>query len=885
MLRTKSVLTWLHIFLLVNSLFVLAPLPVKADVLIGTPRPITQRTALTATSPLPNIQHIAGGIDFTCALVQGGRVYCWGKNTKGQLGNGTTIDSHVPTPVINLGGVAVAVVAGGSHACALLQGGAVRCWGANGDGQLGDGTTRDSPRPVRVINLGGKAIALAAGATHTCALLQDGSVRCWGNNWYGQLGDGTTRNRSRPVRVANLGGRAVAITAGYIHTCALLQNGSARCWGNNRFGQLGIGSLAQQTTPRPVANLGGQAVAIGAGSFHTCALLKNGSVRCWGSNFAGQLGDGTWSTRLTPVSVVHLGGKAKALAVGGSFTCALLEAGRVRCWGRNGSGQLGNASTTDRNRPVSVLGLRDRVRQIAAGGDHACAVLEDRTARCWGSNTFGQLGNSSPAASSMPRHVLGLPRQAVAVAAGGFHACALLEDGSLRCWGSNTSGQLGDGTTRARFRAARVVNLGGRAIAVTAGWGHTCAVREDGAVFCWGSNFAGQLGDGTTQERHTPVRVRNLGGQATAVVAGNAHTCALLRDGSVRCWGINWTGQLGNGTTQNSSTPVRVVNLGGKAVALAAGNDHTCALLQDGSVRCWGDNSRGQLGDNTQTSRNRPVQVVNLGGRAKSITAGTVHTCAVLTNGKVRCWGDNAYGQLGDGTTISRRAPVNVVGLGSVTAVAAGARHTCALLGNGALRCWGANGLGQLGNGDWGNSPRPVPVPDLTAGVTAVTAGQDYTCALVTTATTAPVLCWGWDGYGQLGRARGALQRKPVPVLNQTIPEVRLNYRTGRPGSWFTLWAWNFPPNAAAQLLVNGRVVRNGLRFKPSGEMVLFLSVPFSPGEYLIEVRAGTYRAQTVLRVDNRAPLRPREGDGFRLSIPNVSPRPLKHHWLPIMLW
>ena len=335
-------------------------------------------------------------------------------------------------------GATVISASGGSHNCAVLEDMTARCWGLNDHGQLGDGTTFGSSTPVAVSGLT-DAIAISASGVdgHTCALLEGSTAKCWGWNDEGQLGDGTTTDSSTPVAVSGLS-EATAVSAGGWHTCALLEGGTARCWGFDAEGQLGDGfPLMNSSTPVTVSGLS-EATAISAGFSHTCALLEGGTAKCWGDNEERELGDGTNSIHSpAPVTVSGLS-DAIAISAGGFFSCALLEGGTAKCWGRNLFGEIGNGTSgyAAQPVPVQVSGLSDAIA-ISAGHTYACALLEGGTAKCWGDNTHDQLGNrTSSYYSSTPVPVYGL-NNATAISAGDVDTCALLEGGTVECWGYN----------------------------------------------------------------------------------------------------------------------------------------------------------------------------------------------------------------------------------------------------------------------------------------------------------------------------------------------------------------------------------------------------------------------------------------------------------------
>ncbi len=350
-----------------------------------------------------------------------------------------------------------------------------------------------------------------------------------------------------------------------------------------------------------------------------------------------------------------------ALALGANHSCALTSASGAKCWGWNIFGQLGNGRTTLRKAPADVTGLTGGVAALAAGGDHTCALTSAGAAKCWGFNGYGQLGDGTIVDHRTAMDVSGLESGVAALVAGKNHTCALTSAGGVKCWGRNEYGQLGDGTTDSRSAPVEVNGLASGVTKLAAGESHTCALTSTGGVKCWGYNLFGQLGDGTTNDQPIPVAVSGLTSGVTSLAAGGAHTCAVTDTGGVKCWGFNHVGQLGSGTTTTASTPVDVSGLASGVTAVVAGNWHSCALTQVGGVKCWGDNLYGALGDGTSDSRSRtPVDVSGLASGVAAIDAGGRFACAVTNADGVKCWGDNGFGQLGDGTLIVQRTPVDV---------------------------------------------------------------------------------------------------------------------------------------------------------------------------------------------------------------------------------
>lgn len=348
------------------------------------------------------------------------------------------------------------------------------------------------------------------------------------------------------------------LVKGNYHACALV-NGGVKCWGWNNEGALGNGGStdAYWLQPQPVVGLSSGVVALTAGGTHTCAVLATGEAKCWGANQNGQLGDGTTTSQLTPVTVANLPA-VSGISAGAWHTCAITTTGAAKCWGHGDSGRLGNGATTSQTQPVSVSGLSSGVSQISAGLFHTCAVMTSGEAKCWGANMNGQVGaDTTQAAYTTPVTVWGLSTGTASISAGVFHSCAVTKTGAAKCWGYNGQGELGDGTYASRAYMAQVQGLTSGVTNISTGFGYSCAVTAAGAVKCWGSNSDGVLGSSVSNTA-VPTQVTGLTSGASQVIAAMYNTCAVMSTGTAKCWGWNGNGELGNVSTEDSATPVDV---------------------------------------------------------------------------------------------------------------------------------------------------------------------------------------------------------------------------------------------------------------------------------------------------------------------------------------
>lgn len=470
-----------------------------------------------STSPIV-VTGLVNGVTYTCTVVA--------RNARGTSPPSAESNSVTPggVPQAPIIGVVTPIRAGGSHSCALGRDGGVHCWGSNSEGQLGDGTTTDQALATPVSGLQSGVTAIATGLNHSCALSSAGGVKCWGSNDFGQLGDGSTTDRSTPVDVSGLAAGVQAISAGANHSCALTAANGIRCWGRNLLGQLGDGSTTDRSVPVDVSGLGSGVAQVVGGDFHSCARGIAGEVKCWGWNVFGQLGDGSNSDRLTPVTVTGLGSAAQ-VAAGSFHSCAVDNGGALYCWGRNDFGQIGDGSTTNRNSPIAVSGLSNGARAVDGGSSHSCALLDTGAARCWGLNNSGQLGDGTTIARNTPVAVGGLFAALTNLSSGSAHNCGLDAQGFNQCWGNNASGQLGDGSVQSRSLPAPVFGL--TTLAAVPGDGSVTVVFAPGASGASAIlDYTASCGGVSQTGSGSPITVAGL-------VNGTEYTCTVVARNSV----------------------------------------------------------------------------------------------------------------------------------------------------------------------------------------------------------------------------------------------------------------------------------------------------------------------------------------------------------------
>lgn len=716
-----------------------------------------------------------------------GTVIAWGDGLHGELGNGSpgVISQGGPVPVTTGLTNAVAVAAGDLFSVAVKADGSVWTWGDNTYGQLGTGAASSSP--VQVPGLSG-VVSVAAGKFFTLALRSDGTVWAWGDNTYGQLGNGSFTQSSTPVRVSGLTGM-VAITATSTSSLALRYDGTLWAWGDDHFGQLTYNSPGTNSN-LPIRLPLNDVTAIAGAVVNFVALTNSGAVYTWGGNQLGSLGQPlTVVSSSFPAMVAGLK-PAVAIAAGFGTVYALQNDGTVAAWGEGDYGELGigtaGVQAVGSPTPVTVTGLAGIV-SIGAGANVGYAIKADGTVYSWGLNNYGVLGDGNYRSTNLP--VVSPNLQGTCFITGGVNAIhavgiapsrsllsmsitpvasalAVNSSQTLRATGYYSDGTTQDLTSSVTWLStdSTIAPLTGnvvrglrsgaaRVVATLSGVGSSASIKVAGGgqLLSWGLNSSGQLGDGTTTTQTTPVAVQKLNGMV-AVAAGSAHSLAVKADGTVWAWGQNTYGQLGNGSNTMSLAPVQVPGLT-QVVAVAAGKFHSLALRADGTVWAWGYNADGELGIGTTANSASPVQVAGV-PVILGIAAGSLHSLALGVDGRVWTWGSNAHTQLGYGFNGPYYAPysaspypvsMGLAGPADLVAVAGGDTHSLALSADGSVWAWGGNALGQVGNGSTSDVSFATKV---LSGVTAIAAGRNHSLAIKTDHTYAG---WGANSSGQLG--------------------------------------------------------------------------------------------------------------------------------------
>jgi alpha-tubulin suppressor-like RCC1 family protein len=744
----------------------------------------------------------------------------------------------------------------GEHTCIIkndgeLAGrGSLWCWGDNTFGELGIGTTSYSEEPQQVLLDEANADKIkddwsyvSAGSVHTCAIKGLGNLFCWGYNNNNQLGfDSSIIQSLKPIQVGvaqNLPQGWTKVEVGDFHSCGLREKGTDSnalyCWGDNLHGQIGnslSGSNQKQITPFQIPGSPNW-VDIALGDFHTCGTKKDpatGSYTawCWGTRFNGQIGDGSVTGNVVTPAEVPLPNPTEQnligwtrIATGRKNTCAIRTVtstnslkNSIWCWGSNKYGQLGinDKTVTQLSIPQQEASLAIDWIDVKSYSDTVCAQKKTKDIYCWGSNDTGQVGNGTASDTPVLENVTAIFSEGIVYKnwllfdVGDNHACGLKPNNKMYCWGSRSKTTLGKSTADSNEPVRVNTEIDWKTLSSNSLSEYVVAMKNNGALLSWGRNFDGQLGtiDGQKNNEKSPKIIATVNGIGATVpniwkkistgskdvlsrdFSTAAVACAISAfDDTLWCWGNNSSGLT------PSSAPLQVNN-SDKWLDISVGSYHICGIKSDDSLWCIGANSFGELGNSSAVRSNSFVAVtiptaVTAGWI--NVSAGNYYTCAISKAVQsLYCWGNNTSGKLGNGSSKDKSVPTEVIADTSAGAVntwkkvAVGTSHSCGIKTNNELNCWGSNGKGELGRGKVAlSTPNPVDLPG--SSWVDVSVGRLYTCAIksIVNDSEGELYCWGRNEDGQLGI--GLYSSKPSPVKTPTKVGADANWKivvTGR---------------------------------------------------------------------------------------------------------
>ena len=639
--------------------------------------------------------------NFNIAIDQYGRLWSWGLGTNGQLGNNATQSQR--TPVSVLGSVKTFCQVGsgaGAFSNAIDKYGRVWSWGINTIGQLGNNAALGRCTPVAVSGATKTFCSITQGGSHSMTLDLRGRAWGWGSNSNGQIGDNSATNRCTPVSVLGSVKTFCEISAGSTHTLGLTNSGRAWSWGLNTNGQLGNNSVTSQRTPVSVLGAVKTFCKISCGLSFSMAIDKNGRVWGWGRGDLGELGNNLFSLSiLTPVSI---GGSLKTfcqISAGTNHSLAVDKNGKIWGWGYNYGGELGKLTNIT---PSSIVGNNKTFCHIGSGSLTSTAIDNRGRVWSWGSNDFGTLGDNTISLKTTPISIVGTVKTFCKISTGTNHVMAIEKNGRVWSWGLNSVGQLGDNGSLSQRTPVSILGAVKTFCQISAGNDATLSIDKNGRAWGWGVGTSGVLGRNSTLSVKTPVSV--LGAVKTFCKINTSignHTLAIDNRGRVWSWGLNSSGQLGNNAVISQLTPVRITGSTKTFCVISTGNGFSLAIDKNGRAWGWGVGTGGVLGYNQVTSQRTPVSVLGAVKTFCEISAGTQHSLALDKNGKVWAWGVGSRGQLGNNSfgTVSVLTPVSVLGSNKTFCdISAGNLYSLATDQYGKTWAWGYYVSGQLGN-------------------------------------------------------------------------------------------------------------------------------------------------------------------------------------------
>lgn len=730
------------------------------SVVIDVSEPSTRTQYLGATTvgiltinanDAPNYPTQIGQTAFsTCAINQLNKLFCTGSNSFGLLGVGdlnfrttfTAVDAGTDYAVVGAGSAGVYSYSN----CAITTTGVLKCWGYNAYGGVGDGTTVDRSSPV-VIDSGVNYSKISNGYNGACGITTTGVLKCWGYNPYYQVGDGTTTTRLSPV-VVDAGTNYSEVSRGIHSTCAITTGGVLKCWGFNSYGTVGDGTTTNVTSPTIIDGGTSYSALTNSLSYTACGITTTGALKCWGQSTSGQVGYGGSLNRLSP-NLIDSGVSYAKVSNGQNATCAVTTAGALKCWGADRNYNIGLSVSTNYTTP-QLIHTGEVFSQVIVNDARTCALNSLNVLKCSGQRQIGIMGDGLNSQLHSFSAISSLDTYSSLSQTGQFMSAGLKSDGSLWLWGFGRSGSdyLGDGSSQdlALTPVQVLISTGSTFTKISKGSKHTCAIRSDQKLYCWGLNTFGSVGDNTTTTRFLPVAVDSASNY-TQISAGNSFTCGILSTGVLKCWGYNANNSVGDNTTTQRNAPV-VVDSGTSYKALAQASNYTmCGITTADVLKCWGYNNYGQVGVGGTTNTALPT-VIDSGTSYKSVVASIGHTCGITMTDDLKCWGQNSNYQLGDGTTIDRQLPVTFDSGTSYSYIGLnGQGLTCGITMGGALKCAGARsaGLAATTAQDGFGQSSSITAVDIGTTYTDLFSGYNTVCARTNLGSTK---CAGDGVYG-----------------------------------------------------------------------------------------------------------------------------------------
>jgi alpha-tubulin suppressor-like RCC1 family protein len=778
---------------------------------LGNSATTTRSTPVTTFAGGADWKQVSAGDLHTAAIKTDGTLWVWGSGTSGKLGTNDTLTRSTPVTTF-AGGTDWKQVSAGLHVTMALKDDGVNkelyIFGDNFNAPLlGNNYNFNTTIPDEVLENATNWKQVSVANLHTAAIKTDGTLWTWGNGVYGKLGTNDTLTRSTPVTTFTGGTDWKQVSSGDLHTAAIKTDGTLWTWGSNGSLKLGrLSGLPFRMTP--VTTFAGgtnwadtattepeDLYTLSAGGSHTGAIKTDGTLWTWGFGSFGRLGNFATTTTSTPVTTFAGGTNWKQVSSGGVHTAAIKTDGTLWTWGYGGSGRLGTNDTTNTSTPVTTFAGGTDWKQVSAGGNHIAAIKTDGTLWTWGSSTSGRLGNAVTSGNiSTPVTTFAGGADWTQVSVGDQHTAAIKTDGTLWTWGSGGNGRLGNFATTTTSTPVTTFAGGTDWKQVSAGSGHTSAIKTDGTLWVWGSNFFGQLGDNIIISRSTPVTTFAGGTNWKQITCADSHTAAIKTDGTLWTWGFNLYGQLGNNSTTNTSTPVTTFAGGTNWKQVSAGYNHTVALRDDGvnkELYVFGNNQ--QLGINPYSNTEVPDQVG--GTNWKQVSSGENHTAAIKTDGTLWTWGAGGSGKLGTNDTTTTSTPVTTFAGGTDwKQVSAGGDHTAAIKTDGTLWTWGLGADGRLGNNSIAS--RSTPVTTFAGGTDwkQVSAAKNHTIALKNDGVNKELYLFGINGNGEIGNADITSSRStPVQVFGSSANWKQVSAgedHTAAIKTDGTLWTW-----------------------------------------------------------------------------------------------